>query len=46
MAVSDDIQRVMPTNQDISHGKVLSYREAVQLTHPSNSQFKNKVIIN
>ncbi|CAN4090013.1 unnamed protein product [Withania somnifera] len=44
MAVSDDRQRVMPTSQDISHGKVLGYREAVQITHPiSNYKLKNEV---
>ncbi|KAH0695015.1 hypothetical protein KY290_023277 [Solanum tuberosum] len=43
MAVSDDRQMVMPTNQDISHGKVLGYKEATQITHPSNSPFNYEV---
>ncbi|KAM3280900.1 rhamnogalacturonate lyase-like [Capsicum chacoense] len=43
MVVSDDRQKVMPTNQDISHGKVLRFREAVQITNPSYSKFKNEV---
>ncbi|XP_027772542.1 uncharacterized protein LOC107016450 [Solanum pennellii] len=43
MAVSDDRQRVMPTNQDISHGKALAYKEATQITHPSNSPFNYEV---
>ncbi|XP_018629377.3 uncharacterized protein [Nicotiana tomentosiformis] len=43
MAVSDDRQRVMPTDQDRSTGKVLGFREAVKITHPSNPKLKNEV---
>ncbi|XP_060184761.1 uncharacterized protein LOC132614352 [Lycium barbarum] len=43
MAVSDDRQKVMPTDQDRIHGKVLSYREAVQIINPSNPNLKNEV---
>lgn len=48
MAVADNRQREMPTEDDRDiergHAKVLGYKEAVQLTHPHNSMFKNQVI--
>ncbi|KAJ8540138.1 hypothetical protein K7X08_026527 [Anisodus acutangulus] len=43
MAISDDMQRMMPTDEDRSDGQVLDYREAVTLTHPSNLKFKGEV---
>ncbi|KAG7539968.1 Rhamnogalacturonan lyase domain III [Arabidopsis thaliana x Arabidopsis arenosa] len=47
MAVADNRQREMPTEDDRDiergHAKVLGYKEAVQLTHPHNSMFKNQV---
>lgn len=48
MVVADDRQREMPTDDDRDihrgHAKALAYKEAVQLTHPHNSMFKNQVI--
>jgi len=47
MAVADNRQREMPTEDDRDikrgHAKALGYKEAVQLTHPHNSMFKNQV---
>ncbi|EOA34562.1 hypothetical protein CARUB_v10022113mg [Capsella rubella] len=47
MAVADNIQREMPMDSDRDihrgHAKALGYKEAVQLTHPHNSMFKNQV---
>ncbi|EOA16170.1 hypothetical protein CARUB_v10004306mg [Capsella rubella] len=47
MVVADDRQREMPTEDDRDinrgHAKALAYKEAVQLTHPHNSMFKNQV---
>lgn len=44
MAMSDERQRIMPTPQDRKHGQVLDYKEAVQLTNPSNHELKGEVI--
>lgn len=43
MAISDDMQRMMPTDEDRSAGQVLDYKEAVLLTHPSNPKLKGEV---
>ncbi|CAN4114795.1 unnamed protein product [Withania somnifera] len=43
MAVSDERQRVMPTQVDRKNGKVLDYKEAVLLTDPTNSDLKGEV---
>ncbi|KAG5607256.1 hypothetical protein H5410_028748 [Solanum commersonii] len=43
MAISDDIQRMMPTDEDRSDGQILDYREAVRLTNPSNPKLKGEV---
>ncbi|KAM3344718.1 rhamnogalacturonate lyase isoform X1 [Capsicum galapagoense] len=43
MAISDDMQRMMPTDEDRSDGQVLDYKEAVRLTHPSNPKLKGEV---
>ncbi|CAN1168213.1 Rhamnogalacturonate lyase [Linum perenne] len=44
MAISDDIQLVMPTEADRQAGKPLAYKEAVLLTNPvSNPAFKDQV---
>lgn len=45
MAISDDIQRMMPTDEDRSDGQILDYREAVRLTNPSNPKLKGEVKI-
>ncbi|CAN4126817.1 unnamed protein product [Withania somnifera] len=43
MAISDDRQRVMPTEEDRTNGQTLSFKEAVKLTNPSNPKLKNEV---
>ncbi|KAA8531471.1 hypothetical protein F0562_006176 [Nyssa sinensis] len=43
MAISDERQRVMPTERDRVTGKVLDYREAVLLTNPANPKLKGEV---
>ncbi|KAI5654686.1 hypothetical protein M9H77_31873 [Catharanthus roseus] len=43
MAVSDTMQRLMPTNYDREHGHQLDYKEAVLLTSPKESRFKGEV---
>ncbi|CAA2972797.1 rhamnogalacturonate lyase B-like [Olea europaea subsp. europaea] len=43
MAISDDIQRIMPTARDRTGGQVLNYREAVLLKNPSNPSLKGEV---
>ncbi|KAK4393937.1 hypothetical protein Sango_1864500 [Sesamum angolense] len=43
MAISDDRQRIMPTDHDRTVGHTLDYREAVLLTNPSNSKLKGEV---
>ncbi|CAH9135119.1 unnamed protein product [Cuscuta epithymum] len=43
MAISDDIQRKMPSDDDRSNGKTLDYKEAVLLTNPSNPSMKGEV---
>ncbi|KAL2498986.1 Rhamnogalacturonate lyase family protein [Abeliophyllum distichum] len=43
MAISDDIQRIMPTARDRMGGRVLDYKEAVLLTNPSNTTLKGEV---
>ncbi|VFQ99677.1 unnamed protein product [Cuscuta campestris] len=43
MAISDDIQREMPSDNDRSIGKTLDYKEAVLLTNPSNPTMKGEV---
>lgn len=44
MAISDDKQRIMPTEADRKSGRVLSYPEAVILTDPSNPSLKGEVV--
>ncbi|MCD7456966.1 hypothetical protein HAX54_033733 [Datura stramonium] len=43
LAVSDERQRVMPTEVDRENGKVLDYKEAVLLTDPTNPDLKGEV---
>lgn len=43
MAISDDIQRIMPTARDRTLGQVLNYKEAVLLTNPGNPSLKGQV---
>ncbi|XP_073275004.1 uncharacterized protein [Primulina huaijiensis] len=43
MAVSDNLQRIMPTDYDRTRGQVLDYKEAVLLTNPANSTLKRQV---
>ncbi|KAK2374056.1 rhamnogalacturonate lyase [Trifolium repens] len=43
MAVSDTIQRRMPTMRDRETGQPLAFPEAVLLTNPSDPQFKGQV---
>ncbi|VFQ80087.1 unnamed protein product [Cuscuta campestris] len=43
MAISDDIQRKMPNDNDRSTGQTLDYKEAVLLTNPSNPSMKGEV---
>lgn len=43
MAVSDTIQRTMPSNYDRQQGHILDYKEAVLLTNPTNPRFKGEV---
>ncbi|KAK3416650.1 hypothetical protein EUGRSUZ_H02416 [Eucalyptus grandis] len=43
MAISDERQRVMPTDEDRASGRVLDYKEAVLLTGPSNSELEGEV---
>lgn len=43
MAVSDDRQRIMPTEEDRKLGLPLDYPEAVLLTNPSDAFLKGEV---
>ncbi|KAL1569703.1 rhamnogalacturonan endolyase [Salvia divinorum] len=43
MAISDERQRTMPTEDDRKFGKVLAYKEAVLLTNPSDPTLKGEV---
>ncbi|KAK6125863.1 hypothetical protein DH2020_040389 [Rehmannia glutinosa] len=43
MAISDDRQRIMPTDNDRKGGHRLDYKEAVLLTHPTNPILKGEV---
>ncbi|GMN31863.1 hypothetical protein TIFTF001_046555 [Ficus carica] len=43
MAISDDIQRTMPSANDRTSGHELAYPEAVLLTNPSNSKLNGEV---
>ncbi|KAK4707682.1 hypothetical protein R3W88_028607 [Solanum pinnatisectum] len=43
MAVSDERQRVMPTEMDRKKGQVLDYKEVVLLTDPTNLDLKGEV---
>jgi len=45
MAISDDRQRIMPTEEDRASGQTLDYREAVKITNPSNPRLKDEVTI-
>jgi rhamnogalacturonan endolyase len=45
MAVSDTIQRRMPTMRDRETGQPLAFPEAVLLTNPSDPQFKGQVTL-
>lgn len=45
MAISDDIQRYMPSaaDRDEPRGTALAYKEAVLLVNPEEPQFKGEV---
>ncbi|KAG5574200.1 hypothetical protein H5410_054334 [Solanum commersonii] len=43
MVVSDERQRLMPTDVDRNKGQVLGYKEAVLLTNPTNPDLKGEV---
>ncbi|CAK7349920.1 unnamed protein product [Dovyalis caffra] len=43
IAISDEIQRFMPTPKDRKAGQTLAYAEAVRLTHTSNPLFRGEV---
>ncbi|KAL3630435.1 hypothetical protein CASFOL_023419 [Castilleja foliolosa] len=43
MAISDDIQRVMPTENDRKTGHILDYKEAVLITNAGNPQLVGEV---
>jgi hypothetical protein len=45
MAISDDIQRYMPSaaDRDEPRGTALAYKEAVLLVNPQEPQFKGEV---
>ncbi|KAI5654691.1 hypothetical protein M9H77_31878 [Catharanthus roseus] len=43
MAVSDTIQRLMPSSYDREQGHILDYKEAVLLINPKDSRFKGEV---
>ncbi|CAH9091563.1 unnamed protein product, partial [Cuscuta europaea] len=43
MAISDEIQRQMPSDNDRSTGMTLDYKEAVLLTNPSNPNMRGEV---
>ncbi|KAL0379034.1 UNVERIFIED_CONTAM: hypothetical protein Sradi_3208900 [Sesamum radiatum] len=43
MAISEDRQRIMPTDHDRTVGHTLDYREAVLLTNPTNSKLQGEV---
>lgn len=45
MAISDDIQREMPTAKDRKNARKLAFKEAVLLTNPSNPRLKGEVIV-
>lgn len=44
MVLSDDKQRIMPTQEDREKGQALAYPEAVRLTDPSNPELMGEVI--
>ena len=48
MAISDDIQRYMPSaaDRDEPRGTALAYKEAVLLLNPQEPQFKGEVVVN
>nr|GMD58305.1 probable rhamnogalacturonate lyase B [Ipomoea batatas] len=46
MAISDDIQREMPTAEDRKNGETLAFREAALLTNPLNPSLKGEVCSN
>uniref|UniRef100_A0A2N9EFC9 rhamnogalacturonan endolyase n=1 Tax=Fagus sylvatica TaxID=28930 RepID=A0A2N9EFC9_FAGSY len=43
MAISDDQQRMMPTEEDRNTGQPLAFPEAVLLTHPTNPELRGEV---
>ncbi|KAK6154143.1 hypothetical protein DH2020_013782 [Rehmannia glutinosa] len=43
MVVSDDKQRLMPTDNDRKAGQILDYKEAVLITNPHNPTLKGEV---
>ena len=43
MAIADDRQRVMPTEQERSKGQRLGFGEAVLITHSSDPQIRGEV---
>lgn len=43
MAVSDDKQKVMPSDRDRRTGRLLDFKEAVLLTRPGNPRMKGEV---
>ncbi|EPS67579.1 hypothetical protein M569_07195, partial [Genlisea aurea] len=43
MAVSDSLQRTMPSQIDLNKGQPLAYREATLLSNPRNAELKGEV---
>ncbi|KAL1566779.1 rhamnogalacturonan endolyase [Salvia divinorum] len=43
MVISDNKQRIMPSDMDRKVGDTLDYREAVLITHPSNPRLRGEV---
>ncbi|KAM3327860.1 rhamnogalacturonate lyase-like [Capsicum galapagoense] len=43
MAIADDRQRLMPTEEDHANGQKLAYVEAVKLKNPSSPKFEGEV---
>ena len=43
MVISDNKQRIMPSDNDRKVGDTLDYREAVLITHSSNPRVRGEV---
>lgn len=43
IAISDDMQRTMPTEHDRTTGQALAYKEAVLLKNPHSPTIKGEV---